>query len=97
MYISVLSRLAEKYDFFDAKCWKPRSVVSLGIAVYSLFYQILGILYPFYDMIMSYITDFMKYVYILECKNILSLALESRFSNQWGMECSEFQTFDVLK
>ena len=70
---------------------------SLDIAVYSLFYQILGILYPFYDMIMSYITDFMKYVYILEWKNISGLTLESRSSDQWGMECSKFQTFDDMK
>ena len=52
--------------FLTPKVEKPRSVGSLDIAVYSLFYQILVILYPFYDMIMSYITDFMKYVYILE-------------------------------
>ena len=76
---------------------KPKSAESLYIAVYSLFYQILGILYPFYDTIMSYITNFVQYVYILECKNISGLTLESRSSDQWGMESSKFQTFDGMK
>ena len=83
--------------FLTPKVWNPRSAESLDIAVHSLFYQVIGILYPFYDTIMSYITDFMKYVYILECKNISGLTLESKSSAQWGMESSKFQTFDDMK
>ena len=67
----------ENMIFFTPNIGKSRIAESLNIAVNSLFQQISGNFFPIYDMIISYLTDFKKYMHILEYKNISVWTLES--------------------
>ena len=63
--------------FLPPNIGKSRNAASLNIAVNSLFQQISGNFFPIYDMIISYLADFRKYIHISEYKNISVWTLDS--------------------